>query len=125
MRASHLLLGLAQSHSGTIAGSWPLLRRGRERRQPVSLWQLVPAVDPGDPRWRGHPIWDDIVVRAETRSEAFSVASALLNDPRVANEAGGAPARDLYALRELPASHALPDGTADGTILRVRLRGRR
>ena len=91
----------------------------------MSLWQLVPTADPGDPRWRGHPIWDDIVVRAETPSEAFSVASALLSDPRIASDAGSATARDLYAVRELPASHAVPDGMADGTILRVRLHGRR
>lgn len=91
----------------------------------MSLWQLIPTADSRDPRWRGHPIWDDIIVRAETPAEAFSVANALLSDPRIPGETISAPARDLYILREIPAAKAVGQDLGDGTILRVRLHGRR
>lgn len=85
----------------------------------MSLWQLSPTAEPGDARWRGHPVWDDVIVRAATPAEAFAVAAALLGD----FGDGQAPAaRDMFRLREIPPAE---DRDLEGTILSLRLRGRR
>jgi hypothetical protein len=89
------------------------------RRRQLSLWQLVPTADANDVRWRGHPVWDDVIVRAETANEAYAVAAALLGN----DDGAAASPRDMFALRELPAADELDAG--EGTILSLRLRGRR
>jgi len=47
----------------------------------MPLWRLSPAADPDDPRWLDHPIWREVVVRAEGAAEARLAASTLEIDP--------------------------------------------
>jgi hypothetical protein len=39
------------------------------------LWRLRPIADPDDPRWLNAPIWNEVVVAAETSGEARFLAS--------------------------------------------------
>lgn len=121
-RLRQLVASRHPSLGGTAAGRAALRRPARGRSQRTSLWQLVPTADPDDARWRGQPVWEDIVVRAETAAEAYSVAAALLSDPGN-DESAATAARDMFALRELPAGNEVDAG--EGAILSLRLRGRR
>lgn len=51
----------------------------------MALWRIRPVADPGDSRWQDHPIYDNVVVRADTAALA-RLAAARMEMSRIGTE---------------------------------------
>ena len=90
----------------------------------MRLWRITPSAAPDDTRWHNSQMWREVVVRAETATEARVIASRMESDemelsPRFSS---GTQAKDypsafydesLYSVTEIPAG-ASGQFSADG-----------
>lgn len=94
----------------------------------MPLWRLVPHADPDDARWLDHPIWEEVVVRADSAAQARLYAGRL-EENRTAPPAGnecpsgksGFADEKLYWVRELGAADALAYADAPGPVIAAAL----
>jgi hypothetical protein len=52
------------------------------------LWRITPTARPSDTRWEDHPVYDEVIVRAETAAMARLTAGRGLYDRDVATQFG-------------------------------------
>ncbi|MFC4353297.1 hypothetical protein ACFOW6_17245 [Fodinicurvata halophila] len=79
----------------------------------MAIWRLYPVVAPSDSAWLGRPIWEEVIVRADTAGMARVVASKLEYPKReggVGNEShsfnSGLDNERLYWIKKLSAEEA-------------------
>lgn len=94
----------------------------------MALWRIVPAADPDDPRWLDHPIWSEVIVRADGAAAARLAASELELDPAAPPSGNEWPSRrsgfedeKLYWVQEIsrPDPEML-ESRADKPVIRAR-----
>lgn len=94
----------------------------------MSLWRLVPHADPADARWRGQPIWGEVVVRADTPAQARAAARQL-DDPVSLPEdngewrshASGFDDEQLYWVRKVEGADAVRFANERGPVIAAAL----
>lgn len=91
------------------------------------LWLIEPSAAPNDPRWQDRPIWQRLVVRAETEGMARMLAEKYVLERTAraghpGNESpspvGGPKDAKLYAVQEITEERLkriLPTGHDGGT----------
>lgn len=86
----------------------------------MRVWRITPVAHDGDTRWQDHPIWQEVVVRAETAAMARLLAGRMEaaeagDAPPTGNEsASGDTAFDdigLYRVTEIDSAEAAELGT--------------
>lgn len=94
----------------------------------MPLWRLVPHADPEDARWLDHPIWEEVVVRADSAAQARLLAAGLEEDPArppAGNECpsgkSGFADEKLYWVREVANADALVYADAPGPVIAAAL----
>lgn len=98
----------------------------------MAIWRLYPVLAPSDPAWLGRPIWEEVIVRADTTGMARLVASNLeypKHESGVGNEShsfnSGLEDETLYRIKPLPPDEAarFDDSPGDPAVLSATLLG--
>lgn len=85
----------------------------------AAWWKLTPVASPGDPRWQGRAIWNEVIVEAPTAAFARQFAAEWELPDRLRHIGNESPSpksgfqdEKLYWVRRLPADEACRLGVA-------------
>ena len=86
----------------------------------MRIWKIIPVTPAQDPRWQDHPVWREVIVRAETAAMARLLAGKLDRDPSGAGMGNETPdARSAFDDEKLywvtdAGPEAIPEGDVNG-----------
>lgn len=83
----------------------------------MPLWRIRPVAEPDDPRWLDHPIWSEVVVRADSAAQARRAAAASESTEAEGDGRSGFDDEKLYWVRRVDDAHAAAFAEFPGPVV--------